>query len=180
MSYLCVLSTKNLSGWGNVALVDTISPGFSHWFCVSGSDRGGRTWEASTADTYESSRFVDAHRVMEAGGSVTFVYVQVAKHSEISRDTVALETGNAKKKNILSQIFFLTAQFKWLWHRCPPNKTVPHLHAWRVFKKTDWQEKVWLTAKKSEECVLIMTLAAAIIGQNDWQADSVSNILSPV
>lgn len=29
-SYLCVLFTENLSGWGNVARVDTISPGFSH------------------------------------------------------------------------------------------------------------------------------------------------------
>lgn len=42
-------------------------------------------------------KFVDAHRVMEAGGSFTFVYVQVAKRSKISGDTVALETVNAQK-----------------------------------------------------------------------------------
>jgi len=29
-SYLCVLFKENLSGWGNIARVDMISPGFYH------------------------------------------------------------------------------------------------------------------------------------------------------
>jgi len=136
---------------GKIARVDMISPGFYHWFCVSGSGRRGSYLRSQNG----------RHIWIPQGCWCTQSHGGRGKlHIHLCPGCKALQnirghshTGNWKR---IKRTFLAKSPF-WLhnlnsWGKCLPNKTMPK-SAWKIFKKTDWQGKVWQTETRSEVCV---------------------------